>query len=263
MIQKNIFNVEVLNARSIMFHAKTPLTKEWKDKKHIKKIELSNSTIFNLGDKIDVKINTNPEYNTYYTIKYIYKEDSQTVLINEFELNASSTYVLPLLNLKPDYLLLEENFINCYVKHYDFKSTLGEVVFLIYRYLPIKYYSQFVEAMKKQKGFSFYQKEVDNRFDCFMFKMPEQITHDIQQIMAGKFSSISEESKKKILFFHRQTNSDSPLYQILYKGELRRIELETALACYLPENLDYADKPDINKEEWRLLNIKKKENEPV
>lgn len=253
MIQNPLFDIEILDARSILLESKIPLHKEYEDKFHLSKIEFNSSISLSVGERIDIQfINTEPNYKTFYKINYMYKETNTLVRINEFESNASSTYVLPLIEIKADHLLLDTNFINCYSGHYDFKHDLGEYVYLIYRYIPIDYYSKFSEIILKQGNCIHHQKEKDQRFDCFVFKVREEFRNDIKLILKGKFSKISDSAKQKIITFHKQTRSDAPINQILYKGELRRNELEESLGCILPDNIDYAEKPKKEEEIWTV-----------
>lgn len=250
-IQKKpqLFSVEVLNAKTIILTPKTPVSTIRLDKHHYKTITFTDYSI-NIGDKVHFKTSSQ---DTYYKANFIYKEDKNRLRINEFENNVSSSYFLPLLNIKKDYLLMEHNFINCYYQHYNFKHNDGEYLYLVYRYSPISYYAKFIDILQKQDNCIQYLKDVnDNRFDCFVFKIIDNsVIKDIKLILDGKFSHISDKSKSVILNFHNQNKPDSPISQILNKGELRRNELEEYFGCKMPDNIDYAEKPKINEEIWR------------
>jgi len=247
------FNIELLNAKTIIIEPTSPFNKEWLDKFHLKKVEFSIDNKIEIGDKIDLTFtNTVSPYSSYYRVNYIYKEDKFKLRINEFEDNMSSTYILPLLGIKKEHLLIRTNFINCYVKHFDFNHILGEYVYLIYRYIPINYYAKFIEILQKQKGCISYLKDQDKRFDCFVFKTNEEFINDVKLLLKGKYSKISDKAKKLILNFHNQTNPETPLSQILYKGTLRRNELEESFGCVMPDNIDFAEKCNIeNEETWK------------
>jgi hypothetical protein len=248
-LQKNFFSINILSARTIILIPKTPIKREYLDKYHLKNVIFDSNYSLKQNDKIKVNYE-NSNYETYYKANFIYKEDATRIRINEFEDNVSSSYVLPLLNIKKDYLLLPTNFINCYVNHYNFKHYLGEYAYLIYRYLPISYYAKFIKVLQEQKGCLSYIKDEDKRFDCFVFKIDENYIEDIKLIFDGKFSKINENTKRIIMAFHNQTKMDSPIAQILYKGELRKNELEEYFGCKMPDNIDYAEAPKINEEIW-------------
>lgn len=247
-IQKKFFDTEILNAKTILINPKFPVQKKWKDKYHLNKVIIDEINI-NIGDKIYASFN---EYETYYKSNFIYKEDNLRIRINEFESNISSSYILPFIGIKKkEYLLMNLNFINCYVSHYNYKHDIGEYVYLIYRYSPISYYSKFTSILQKQKGcINYIRDERDKRFDCFIFKIDDKFVKDISLILKGKFSSISDESKKIILNFNNQLKPEDPINQILYKGTLRKNELEEYFGCEMPNNIDYAEIPNINKEIW-------------
>jgi len=162
----------------------------------------------------------------------------------------SSIYILPLLGLKKEHLLLSTNFINAYVEHFDFKHNLGEYIYLIYRYIPIGYYAKFIEIIQKQQGCINHIKDSDKRFDCFIFKTNDEFINDVRLLLRGKYSKISDKAKRLILNFHNQNNPETPLAQILYKGNLRRNELEETFGCTMPDNIDFAEKCILEEERW-------------
>jgi len=252
MIQQP-FKLEVLNAKTIIIEPNIPFSKEWIDKFHLRKVNFSIDNKIEIGDKIDLDYNTSDNiYKSYYKVNFMYKEDKSKIRINEFEDTMSSIYITPLLGLKKEHLLLDTNFINTYIEHYNFKHNLGEYIYLIYRYIPIGYYAKFIEILQKQKGCINYLKDSDKRFDCFVFKTDEKFINDVKLLLKGKYSKISEEAKKLILNFHNQTNPETPLAQILYKGNLRRNELEETFGCIMPDNIDFAEKCNLNEETWKM-----------
>lgn len=246
-IQSKFFNTDILTAKTILITPKFPIQKKWVDKYHLNKI-IIDEKIINIGDKIHVSIN---EYETYYKSNFIYKENDTKIRINEFENNVSSSYILPFIGIKREYLLMNNNFINAYVGHHDYSNNIGEYVYLIYRYSPISYYSKFIETLQKQKGcINYIREEKDKRFDCFIFKIEDEFVKDIFLILKGKFSSIKDKSKKLILNFNNQLKPEDPINQILHKGILRRNELEEYFGCEMPDNIDYAEIPNMNDETW-------------
>jgi len=246
-----LYEINIFNPRTIIINPKIPVHKTYLDKYHIKDLNFNDNFRLKIGDDIpvDMKI-SNGTYKTYYKCNYIYKEDHWKIRINEFEENDASVYILPLLGLQKDNLLPQSNFINCYIQHYEYKHNLGDYIYLMYRYIPVPYYAKFITALQKQEDCVFYQKDKDKRFDCFGFKTKEKFKEDINLILKGKFSHISEEAKGLILSFHSQTNPETPLSQILYKGVLRRNELEEALGLTLPEDVDYGEMPKISDNTW-------------
>lgn len=246
-----ISKIEILNAKSIIITPSTPIHKEWLDKYHLKKIKFSTEVEIQLGDKISLEY-PGASYETYYVTNFIYKEDKTRFRINEFEDNVSSTYILPLIKIKKEHLLIETTFINCYLQHYKFQHNIGEYVYLIYRYLPLPFYAKFIEILQKQNGCISYFREVDKRFDCFVFKIDESKIKDIKLILKGKYSKISDESKQLILKFHNQTNPEAPINQILYKGNLRRNELIEYFKCSSSDldNVDFDNVPKLEEESW-------------
>jgi len=258
------FEVAAKNGKTLILTPKVPISKEWLDKYHLKEIHFSDSVSLKLGDKVPINFQSLPnEFKTYYKANFIYKEDKIKIRINEFEDNISSVYILPLLGIQKEHLLINYNFINCYVNHYNYKHKLGEYLYIIYRYTPIPYYSKFVSNLATASNYiDCNSEDKDKRFDCFVFKTNEIFIDDIKLILKGKYSNISEKAKKLILTFHNQLKSDQPLNQILYKGELRKNELESIFGCSIPKDIDYAEKSNFwdeydkintnNNETWKI-----------
>lgn len=252
MVDLKPYETVILNPKTIILETKVPARKAYLDRYHLKKVTFDSEHSINLGDKIDVTFDlASNSYNTYYYCNYMYKEDSLRIRINEFEDTDSSIYILPLLGIKSQHLLLDKNFVNCYIKHYDLEYVPGEYAYLIYRYFPINYYASFIQIFQQQEGCIMHQKDKDQRFDLFVFKLKDYFIDDVNYILNGEFSKISDKAKKLILNFHNQTNSETPLYQILHKGHLRRNELESQLNIVLPEEIDYAEKPKLINETWK------------
>lgn len=248
---KTLYDVKILNAKSLAVNLNAPNTKKFMDRFHIKSVKFNDVDSIKLGDEIPVVFKTKTGiYNTYYKANYIYKEDRDNIQINEFENTISTTYILPLIGIKKRNLLLDLNFVNCYIGHCNHEHEIGEYIYLMYRYTPTEYYGEFSKILQRQEGFTYYFKDVDQRFDCFIFKTKKVYIEDIKGILKGKYSFISNKTKKTILTYHDQNNPDAPIYQILFKGYLRRNELEESLGCTLPEDIDYESKPNINNEIW-------------
>lgn len=254
--ENNLFEISIINAKTLIITPKTPITRKYKDTYHLKEVIFQNDFSIKPGDKIEVDYTNNlldKVYTTYFNANFIYKEDDVRIRINEFESNTSSSYILPMINIDKDYLLTRSNLINCYIQHYDYKHEIGSYLYLIYRYIPVNFYARFVEIMTKKVGFLNHVKDkIDPRFDCFIFKLDEKFKKDIEYIIDGKYSKIKEDTKKLILRFHGIINEDNSIYQILYKGHLRRNELEEYFGCKLPDDIDYAEKPKQEEEIWNL-----------
>lgn len=254
---KTLYDVKIINAKALAVNLKVPNTKQFIDRFHIKSVKFNDSESIELGEEIPVMFKTKTgQYNTYYNTNYIYKEDKDKIQINEFEDTISTTYVLPLIGIQKKNLLIDLNFINCYIGHCNHEHELGKYIYLMYRYTPTEYYSEFSKILQRQENFTYYFKDIDQRFDCFIFKTKKIFIEDVNIILKGQYSSISNKAKKTILNFHNQNNPNAPIYQILFKGYLRKNELEESLGCTLPEDIDYEDKPNINNEIWNYSKAK-------
>jgi hypothetical protein len=252
VLETELYETKFLTPKSLLIDLRGPNKKKYLDRFHIESVNFNDDNSIKLGDKIPVTFKTKSHiYDTYFKANYIYKDSNNRLRINEFENTLSTTYILPLLSIQKKNLLMDLNFINCYISHHNYDHSTGDYIYLIYRYTPTNYYSEFCSILKNQKNFISFSKEKDKRFDCFIFETKECFVNDINLILEGKYSLISNKAKQIILNFHNQQNSDSPLYQILFKGRLRRNELQESLGCSIPDDIDFEEKPNINKETWK------------
>ena len=193
-----------------------------------------------------------------YKIKRIKKESSQGVagqgyyLYTHDKLSKTSNFIFPYLGKNREYFKWNENFVNSFIGTEE-DGDYGTSIYLLYRYDGSNSFSIFEKEITEHK---WYKETIDtDKFHVlFRFDVPESALSDIDMLIRGKYSRISEEAKRQILSFHN-TTKDKPLGDILYRGENRRKQLELELSeprngsiIKIDESADLLDPFDIEEE---------------
>jgi len=205
------------------------------------------------GNKIHIVVQNGieKEYPTYYIANMLYA-DKRIAFLNEFEINDTTLFILPLLETRLDYkvLTLPTYFINAYVQHNKHFNDIGDCLYLVYRYMPFNNYHRLMEILSGLNNFITVEKSQDGRFDLVKFDIPKQNKEHVQAIIKGKYFELPKNIKSKIINFSNKKEDDL-VSQVLLKGK----ELQTALAIELdirtsdlPDNL--REKPNLKLEQW-------------
>ena len=124
-------------------------------------------------------------------------------MANEFlKLTATSIFVVPVLKLSLKDLW-KHGFENAYmkdeIKNMDYKNA----VYLLFRPMNITAFNEFVEAERERK-YLIDEYDYPDGWTMLVYKFHEQWQEDIDIIMTGKFSEVSEPYKREI---PRKTNN--------------------------------------------------------
>lgn len=176
-----------------------------------------------------------------------------------YDLNKSTNFILPL--LIPDLTVTRQHlrwtdYCNCFVGTEE-DGDYGNHIYLLYRYNGDKSFLDFEKFLTNYKYFV-EKIEVDNFHSLYKFDINPIVIKDYQLILEGKYSSISDFSKKLILNFHFLDNF-SPTYKILYKTDDRKLELEKKYEVSIPHDVDLYDK-FVFEEEMYMNKYKIKNN---
>jgi len=259
MILKTINNIyETTNGIKIKFHPHTA---------NILGIEvlgdfkiIDNSTIIiddlriNIGDSIEVTLNTKTnaktgiktELKTNYKCNYIFNIEiigNDDFVISESVLNKTTIYATPCLGFDKQYFHIEDRLINTYISH-DCKY-----LYLKYRYFNSDNFKKFDEKLLKHPLLVKDLSE-ERYFITYKFKIPIKYQKDIDLILKGKFSKMSEGLKKQILKFY-DTTEESTIGGVIYKTAKRKKELEDFIDITIPDDIDLDDMPNLQLELWK------------
>lgn len=236
-------SLELQNARVLRIN---PINKD------VEKLN-SNGDIIGLDYGENVKYSINDEYlidKAKYKVQKITKiEDPDLgigyILFNHI-INKSSIFIMPLLAINGEIrtnFRWNTNFCNCFIGTEE-DADYGEYIYLLYRFEGTKEFSSYENYLQKHIWFVG-ERQVDNYHTMYQFKPDKLFMNDFKLIVEGKYSSISEISKTRILGFHC-VSRDKTLGKILYKDSSLKEEIENKLSSRehtvkIPENLDLHD----------------------
>jgi len=191
-----------------------------KDNKKIIKIETENVNI-EKGDEITIS-------NNGYDIKYIIRELSMypkypnIIFCKENVYNTTTLFILPLLfenkslssfiNNKDGYL------INSYFKCDFINKMHDNDLFLLLKYSTSERFKIQESLFIKNKHFVA-SHDIHKQYVLYEFKIPEEFSKDVNLLINGKYSKISEYSKKKICSFHGNTIDGMLINKVLYRSK--------------------------------------------
>lgn len=149
-------------------------------------------------------------------------------------------FLFPILAKNRDYWNYNTWLINVYLS-----NDLDELL-LVYRFSKNDKYLEFEKSLRTFDGFCKIT-EYDAYTSIYHYKIPSQHLKDVELFITGKYSELSNKLKKSIMSFHN-FKEDGQTYQILYKSETRRKQLEMDLGCSIYENLELYDIPLLTEE---------------
>jgi hypothetical protein len=243
--------IKYFNSRKLRLTT-NKLIKAEEGEKELWNITLNGELKYSKGNKIPVIINSEDlDYKTFYYCDRIFKVDSKTIEISEFNITDTTIFTLPLLGLTKEELLWDKVFINAYISAHDFDGNVGEVCHLIYRYMPFSFYSKLIEYLKKKSNFNSYKKDyIDKRFDRISFIIPKIYLKDVYLILEGNLSKISDATKQLICNFHN-INNHNKIYEMLNTNVALRDRLIVDYGEELPEDIKRKEF-NINNETWKI-----------
>lgn len=225
--------IEIFNARNLLLSCQNKLVKVTKDDGIIKLLEFSDGFHIELGDLFPLISDCDTK--TMYSIKEITALEDDTYRISCNTINKTSHWLLPFIAKDEEELGYDTCLINAFSFNTDenYLSYEKGYLFLTYRYL--KEYDFFLNKLRDHKNCTLVNR-VHSRYEyLYIFKIPEQWINDVNLIINGKYSQISENAKKRILAFHKLTK-DGRTGNILYKDDKYADELKEKFN--LPNDFD-------------------------
>ena len=183
---------------------------------------------------------------TKYTCNYIISVTDSIFaeyLLLEDNPTKTNTYLTPILGKDYKFFSTEGHLINSYISE-DYNS-----LYLKYRFSNTE---SFTELDKNLTNHSLYAKDINTNkyFISYKFTVPITFKEDVQLILDGKFSKVSNKLKKQILKFYNAPK-DSHITGVLYKTKEKKKYLEQILGVSIPDDIDLDSKPDLQLELWK------------
>jgi len=159
----------------------------------------------------------------------------------------ASVYVLPMLPGPKHAYFFHQFFMNSFIA----TPEEDNVIAVLYRYSGIKSFVEFEAALKK---LTIFQRMEDlGPTTLYVFKVPEKWEEDYKHFIAGRYSKMSNEYKKRILEFHN-VDKKNVYGQILYKDEKiaqeRRRHIEEMVGEQLLPHEELQSSPELEHETY-------------
>jgi hypothetical protein len=180
-----------------------------------------------------------------------YSTDKQTIqqFIEHIKIqkgaNKCSTYILPM--LATEIMKYKENFCTTNFRAVFLgdttkkKDLLDNKIILMYRFSGVKQHLDLENCLLNHPLFEIYY-ECDKLHTLYVFRIPENFKKDYQLFKEWKPSKFSNEYKKLIIEFYRNSQIEL-LKKIIYKDYTLKKELEQKIAHKLPENNELSSVP--------------------
>ena len=161
--------------------------------------------------------------------------------------NLSFYFIFPMLGGKT---LTINDFVginNCFLKNKD--RPYEDSIFLLFDYNTTKEFAKFETALS-QHPYYIESYDPSPKLTMFIFGVPDIKNYSL--FLKGKYSKMSNEYKANIIRFLQPKFNISPIKDILYKSQTRRLSLEKKLDVTVSKDIDLLDLPDIDNETFKL-----------
>tara|TARA_R100001463_G_scaffold23551_2_gene56405 strand:- start:18006 stop:18818 length:813 start_codon:yes stop_codon:yes gene_type:complete len=160
------------------------------------------------------------------------------------KITTTGTFILPFLGKDRSFWRWSLEFVNAFIG--DETQSDGSEIHILYRFSGNKSFADFEFALIDLPGY-IESVDTDKYHTLYKFKLPEAYKDDIQLIMQGNYSKISNTGKNRIMEFHN-SNRTKAIGQILYKSRERREKIERDINSKLPADAELLDMFDVSQE---------------
>lgn len=237
---ENIPKLDILNARAIKF--------ECPEGAAIDYITNSEGDIVSVnysGNKANISVGAKFIFDisgsvTNYDIKEIKTGNNNRIFIlNTHKLSKATSFLTPIIAVAPDPIGFHTNMINCYIRSYTHEPL--QLVLLYRNATDIV----FKKVLQNLEGMQMFQESIihDRFFISFIFNIPDNLRNDVKLFLEGKYSSLSEVLKNRIIRFHK-LKRNSMLYKVLYRDVTLKKFIEMDLNEIIPDDVDLYSVPE-------------------
>jgi len=178
-------------------------------------------------------------------IKFKKNEHFSKVFLYSSTLNKSSNFVLPFILKTRNEISWDKYFMNCYIGK-EGENDYGKHIYIHLRYKPVTELEIIEKNLIENENF-LDCRDIDKQYMLFKFKVPEDLKEDLDLLIQGKYSKISDYAKSRICYFHN-AKEESQIFKVLNKKESLRLELENQLGEKIDENAELISVFEENQE---------------
>lgn len=179
------------------------------------------------------------------------------------KITATGNFLLPFLGGTRHSFRWNQEFVNAFLGDENANTDNNEIS-LLYRFQGTVEYGDFEEGLKQRADFVKIT-DPDKYTVLYTFKLPEEFKEDIDLILQGKYSQISEKAKTRILQFHSSSKT-KPIGQILYRCPLRKAVIEQEIGGKIPLDNELFEMFNVSNEIFKTkykIECKKQNKNPL
>lgn len=179
----------------------------------------------------------------------------------EFKRTITSIFIVPTLKIPPD-RLLDNGFINGYIKDIQWEVDYGDCVYLLFRPKNLHKFQQFLDDEYERTPLLQEDYDILPDYIVLVYKLDTKYEKDFNLIKQGKYSKTSQEFQelfpkmKKITKDGKNTEIASLQNQIFNKSDTLKKYLEEELNIIITPNMEIWKDFNIEKESLNIEQIK-------
>ena len=234
--------INPINARTARLTSDASYVEHKMDKNgKISSVTFEDKYTISIGDIIHAYVNDIAIPYTIREIKHVSNINNMYVL-NTHKRTLSSYFILPVLGKCREFFFWDSYFVNSYLHKSDSKREKLKFIYLLYRFSTT---DAFVELEKALRSHPMYISSYnpDRSHIMFVFRIPDAMQKHCVTFLRGKYSEFTPQYKRCVIQFHH-FEKDGRMYQVLYKDEKLRKQLELEYATTIPKDLDLFDRAE-------------------
>jgi hypothetical protein len=153
------------------------------------------------------------------------------------KVSTTGNFIFPLLGGDRSYWRWRIEFTNAFIG--DEINHDGTEISLLYRFDGSKNFSDFEAMLTKRPDF-ISASDPDKYHTIYKFKIDKKYSNEVQLIITGKYSMLSNATKERIMEFHNSDRS-KPIGQVLFKCTKRKQKIEQDIGQKLPDSAELLD----------------------
>lgn len=198
------------------------------------------------GDlQIQTKQTLKLDKRTTFKINQITKQITKSgstkyVLKSHARITKASIYMLPFIGYDKQFFMWNTNFTNAFLGT-EQDGDYGNSIYVLCKYEGTMEFSKFENTLQELPTYITHI-DPDKHQVLYQFSIPKEFKADFKLILAGKYSEISIIAKQRIFDFH-MVGKDTPIGQVLYKSEKRRVMMSKDFLFEIPKGQELLSAP--------------------
>lgn len=156
----------------------------------------------------------------------------------------TSFFILPMLGGMRKNWAWDTNLVNAFMGTGERHGQIS----LLFRFMGTRDFAQFEEMVKAHEAYAG-SEDPSGKSVLHHFNLDTEQLYDLDRFIAGQYSKMTAQHKRRILSFHNQ-GPGSDLESILFLNEERRLWMQTTLGVSIPEGAELHSVPEMAQETY-------------